>query len=1032
MAGQPGDAATVPASAASCPACGAQVCEFDQYCARCGEVLARLRWRVPEEERWRSDDGHVAVRAGAPAVRLVFSNEGVVPLALVLLAEDVARLPEWVDRPALAEALLLVPPGGADRELEIPLVTARLMPLFEPQGPSAAGDDARREAPLPFLTNLNELRDGVCAPRPLKVTLLAGRLPWVSPASSFYPFLPLERLAAAGFEHPIELHNESIEALDLRGRRIRDDPGPPPEGGPRLLAEQLMHGAPFDEQRIDSGATWTDHLRLAIPASPQAMPAWFSVVVEYLAQNADGGEQPPLSSRLQGWVGFGPRLAVQGPASLWVLPEQIQAEHGFQVKNPGQIPVQVEAVEVWWRREEDEEPAPARDWLSLTGIAAGDVLAPQEVRTLTLRFNPALRPEEETDDEDSQRRIRLLHDGLPSPSEPRLDLEVSVRFGRAKEIMAGIDFGTSNSVVCIGDLQGTFDLRLEPRMGDGPNRIRSLMYCSASAAQEGSGEQFLFGEAAFSSAAIRPENLVRSIKTLVARDPDKPYVFFHKRAAEPDEQQHMTLTAQQLLNLFIAKLRQLGEEAVPYLPPQAYRALRLDVGTQVRLSRAVFTHPVETSPQARQALMAAAHGAGINLHIDDVEEFFAQSCIDEATAAVLAYVARRVDQPPILDVPPTDRERVLCFDMGGGSTDLAAVEVLGMQALLADRTGEARVVVNLESKDGTHFGGDDLDEILAALILEEVERQSLERGAPLILDDLRRALLSRSYTDFRMDLQGRRAAPGTIAASGGYRAEDEALTIFKLATEVLTKAEEVKRQLSASAAAPPVILAGSGWPRQTAGSQEAAANFEVPIERAGFEVRVREEMRSRAQLQDLLDGVVRGAGWEWPSVTTLLFTGQSARVPVIRQDAVQHVEQRRGPDAGRLLLVEPGQAQFDPKNCVAIGAAIWGANRNAGSWLQINNRVNERLTFDLATKYGPNFRPVPGLQRGQSLPATGSLRFEKGLNLLELHRNRSPNPYVSFRLPRDRRAEDLTIRVLAAGRFIVAFEDKEIRGKVES
>ena len=65
------------------------------------------------------------------------------------------------------------------------------------------------------------------------------------------------------------------------------------------------------------------------------------------------------------------------------------------------------------------------------------------------------------------------------------------------------------------------------------------------------------------------------------------------------------------------------------------------------------------------------------------------------------------------------------------------------------------------------------------------------------------------------------------------------------------------------------------------------------------------------------------------------------------------VEERRGAEAPALLRIEPGETRFDPKNCVAIGAAIWGANRNNGSWLEIRNYSVSGRPLESATGEGP-------------------------------------------------------------------------------
>jgi molecular chaperone DnaK (HSP70) len=1020
----------MPAPILRCPTCDSRVSSFDQYCGICSAVLARLRWSTSEEKAWHSTDGHVAVRAGARSALVRFRNQGVVPAGLVLRAE---QLPDWVDREALEEkigqnVLVLLPSAGETdfAELEIPLVAARLAPLFEEEE-SGAPRNLEREAYLPFLTNLNEWRDGRWTSRPFKLTLLAARRPWISPARSHYRFLPVERLAGEGLDHPIELHNETIRDLELIGFHIFDDEmTPTPPGYERLLPDAIVHRAPLDPQQIVAGGTWNDVLRLAISEPPPAALGWFAVRVEYEGRSVDGRESHKIECRVQGRVGRGPTLRVVGSFSLSLSLEQIRRKNVFTLENPGQIPVAVETLEIL---REGDEKAPERDWLSLVGLAAGEVLAPGEVRTLRVQVQPSLRPSDEFAHAESRRQIRIRHDGLPRPAQT-LDLEVFVYFGRAKEFIAGIDFGTTNSVVCIGGADRSYALRLDRDLNQELDRIRSLMYFESSK-RAGADGGFLYGEAAFSSAAVRPENLVRSIKTVVARDPRTRYVFYRRVTGLGD--QRVTKTPQDLLDLFISELRTRAEEGVSYLPVEAGEDLGLDIGTQIALSRAVFSHPVEMTDDARRALMEAAHGAGINEKVREVGEFFETSCIDEATAAVLSYVQGRVQDPPILDVPPEDCEKVLCFDMGGGTTDLATVEVLQMKKFHDDPTGDTRVVVKLEAKAGAPFGGDDLDEMLAATILSEVRRQSEEQGAPVILGDVERAIRASSYSDFKTDFLRRREAMAETAEKveqdavpSEARTEDEALRLYKLATDILAKAEEVKRKLS-TAPEGLVDLPGTEWPRERQDSQAEAKNFVVHLDRAAFEPQVRARVRTHLPL---LDSVVQGAGWAWPSVTTLLFTGQSARVPCIREEVALYVAAQRGPEA-TALLPEPDARSFDPKNCVAIGAAIWGANRYEGTWLDIVNGVNARLTFDVETRIGPRFRPVPGLQRGQSLPAEGAVPVQKGMDVLTLHRNRSREPYVKFRFPALQKSGELTVRVTGPSHYTVVVDGREIKGEVK-
>lgn len=1042
----------MPAPILNCPTCGSPVSSFDQYCGVCGAVLARLRWSTPEEKAWHSTDGYVAVRQGARSALVRFRNEGVVPAGLVLRAEHVAELPDWVDRKELekkiGEQTLVLPPNADEAsftELEIPLVAAQLAPLFEEEE-SAIPRVLEREAHLPFLTNLNELQDGRWTSRPFKLTLLAARRPWISPARSHYRFLPIERLDGNGLEHRIELHNETIQDIDLLDIRITDDPDTAtPPGYERLPAAAIFHREELEQrQPIEAGGSWSDVLRLAL-ADPSYKEKealqWFAAVVEYQGESVDGRESHAIACRIQGRVGRGPTLRVVGEPSLVVRSDQLQKEHSFEIENPGQLPVRIETVEILREREGAEEAVAGRDWLALGGIAEGDLLAPGERRSLQVRLKPAQRPLDDFEEE-SQRRVRIRHDGLPGQGQALVTLEVTVRFGRAEVRVAGIDFGTTNSVVCIRGKEASYPLRLEtdpapePDLAPNPNRIRSLMYFDSNA-RGGFDESFLFGDLASSSANVSPENLVRSIKTVIARKPWMRYVFY--RSGTDSARQRVTRTAQELLNLFISELRRRGEMGARLLPRKAFSDLGLDgMGTQINLGQAVFSHPAEIGTEAKRALMEAARRAGINEAFSELDGFFGVGSIDEATAAVLAYAEERV-LGSFSDLPRSDTERVLCFDMGGGTTDMAAIEVLGIASY--DAGERERVTVNLKARAGVRFGGDYLDQLLALMILQEIGQQIGEQSSSVVLPKVELAICSTSYPDFRdAILQLREAENGRDHAGeengDGAQAENEWLAIYKVATEILKSAEKAKRKLSSlEAEEVTTVLSGSIWPHVD--GVAATENFEVRLQRAAFEDQVREETRKHLHL---LDSIVQGADWKWPEVTTLLFTGQSARMLAIREEVANYIESRRGTDAPELLRIEPGRSGFDPKNCVAIGAAIWGANQQAlEPWLEIHNHVQDRLTYDLETKSGPAKRPrftkVPGLERGQSLPAQGRISLPAGMKRhgLELYRDRGESAYVTFKFPLEVVGpSDLVIQIHGPNDFSIVVGGREYKGEVRS
>jgi molecular chaperone DnaK (HSP70) len=1009
-----------------CQNCESLVSVFDQYCGVCEVALAALRWSLPGEKDWQSGNGHVAVHAGATSAGVAFRNVGAVPAGLVLRIGDMSSLPDWIDHRSLSEGLgrePLILEGGDDRTVEIPIHPERLARFFASDEGSRPGS-RQRQARLLFMTNLHEERNGLWTSIPFEVVLLLARPPRIAPASSFYRFLAVERLAGEGLEHEIEIFNETIRKIELARGTIVNDRASTPPGYEFVSWESLVRGAPLEPPAIEASSSWKGALRLGDPGLSPERLGWFAFTLEYPIQSPLDMSPISIQCRVEGRLGRGPTLEAQGPRTLGIPLNGLQREHVFTLRNPGQIPVAVEAVEVWRDRKGMVGQAPERDWLALSGLSPGDVLGPGETRALVVRSHPARRPSDEFDEAVCRRTLRVRHDGLAGPAAGRwLELEILATFGKAVEVLAGIDFGTTNSVVCVGGLRGSYPLSLEfgPKSRQ-DHRIRSLMYFD-SQGLKGDAEPFLFGDDANSSAAIRPENLVRSIKSVVARDPRARYVFYQRIAGQSELP--VTKTPHELLDLFISELRERSEHGVSYLPAEAYEALEVDLGTQLTFSRAVFSHPVEMPGEARQALMLAAHRAGINEATKDVDEFFEQHCIDEATASVLAYCGARVQGQALVESEPGDCERVLSFDMGGGTTDLAAVEILNMATLLADPEGEIPVTVKLEDKAGSRFGGDDLDRALALRMLSEIRRKSERDGAPVAIDEIRRALQAGSYPAFQVDYQRRH---GTLDSGTETRVEDVVSSLYKLADTVLTEAETAKCALT-SLESVTSILPGTGWPREKSDPQAESANFEIQVLRTDFEEMVRAKLKDRLPL---LDGVVLGAGWEWPSVTTLLFTGQSARIPVIREEVARYVTQHRGEKAPPLLRIDPGQGGFDPKNCVAIGAVLWGTSGNAGSWLEIQDRVRGRLTFDVRTEMGPRLRPVKGLQKGQALPAKGTVKIQKGSTELKLFREGKKGIHARFRFAPLREGGEITVWVRGLGDYFVEVDGQEIKGEVLS
>jgi molecular chaperone DnaK (HSP70) len=1007
-------------SVARCQHCRATVSPHDRYCGACGVALVQLRWRADEGD-WQEQGGRLAVRRGASATTITIQNQGPVPAGLVLLGDSLLDLPPWVLREQLQERAIVIEPGGR-AELEVPFVARQLERLFRAKS-DQHGRPVPTEARLGVLTTLSRRTDRGWVARRFDIDLQVARDPWFKPGGSSYRFLPLELLEQQPFTHTLRLHNEHAEPIEILDLQVVDSPdvlAPPVAlaGDPRRLEAASL-------ARLDSSAAPRilapgEHCDLDLQLSTSAralLPGqvgWFSLQVRCRYRHQAPGL---IRAIVEGAVGRAPRLEALGAQRAEHPSLDHAAAFSFELHNPGDLPLRITDLEIL-RSDDQARPEGQPDWFDLHGLAAGTVLAPGERRELRYELRPDKRPFDELDLEWCVRRVRLHHDGAGQPDERRLELEVGAQLGRvrvATGIHLGIDFGTSSSMICLvrGDGQEQVALQLDTD-AQAREQLPSLMYYRGLPEDEPEGNPFLYGHEADAWADVEPSNLVRSIKSVIAQHPSTRYHFLEE--IEPGRYRRRTFAPQELLNLFITELRRRAERAVSNLSVRQLRNLKLDSG-KVRFVQGIFSHPVEISADMKQALMKAAHAAGLNREQTRADDFLAGACVDEATAAALAYVYARMSRDVASDRPHLDLERVLGFDVGGGTTDVAAVEIRDMASFLA---GDAKAItVSLEVTAGDPlFGGDDLDELISGWVLEEIAKQSADQGAPIARTEIEQAVGFRSFAEYYNGFKARRAHLRR-GEQDEEALQDQARVIYRKAMEVLRKAEEAKCALS-YADSYELNFSGEAWPRR--GRPKQLDNFVVHVRRDRFEVAVREQARRQAPL---MERVRSNAGWEWSSVTTMLFTGQGTRVPAIREELLAHVQAKRGAEAEPLIVVQPDDGSgFDPKRCVAMGAAIWGTRQDA-EWIRVHNRLAEVLTFDLQRPWGPfRFETVPGLERGSPLPTETTLDFDSPRGSLELYKDRKL--HVSFNFPP---ATSVVVRVEGPGQYTLRAGDTVVCGE---
>jgi molecular chaperone DnaK len=212
------------------------------------------------------------------------------------------------------------------------------------------------------------------------------------------------------------------------------------------------------------------------------------------------------------------------------------------------------------------------------------------------------------------------------------------------ELIVGIDLGTTNSEIAVVEAG-------QPRVlaEDGDPILPSVVGLS----EDG---RLLVGTAARNQWVLAPERTVRSIKRKMGQDVKVP---LGADQYTPQEVSAMVLRA---------------------LKARAEREL----GAEVR--KAVITVPAYFNDSQRQATREAGELAGLEV----------VRILNEPTAAALTY---NPDQ--------SASERILVYDLGGGTFDVSVVHT------------EGGVVEVLASHGDTQLGGDDFDQLLLDAVADE-------------------------------------------------------------------------------------------------------------------------------------------------------------------------------------------------------------------------------------------------------------------------------------------------------------------------
>ncbi|MEN6534650.1 MAG: Fe-S protein assembly chaperone HscA [Bryobacteraceae bacterium] len=243
--------------------------------------------------------------------------------------------------------------------------------------------------------------------------------------------------------------------------------------------------------------------------------------------------------------------------------------------------------------------------------------------------------------------------------------------GSERPLVVGIDLGTTNSLVAFMDLTG-------PEVIAGPDGDRLV---PSVVAYSRSGD-ILVGRPARELLTSEPERTVYSVKRLMGRgvaDVADELKLFPFRIAEGSESViklqlgERTATPPEVSALILRRLKQNAETAL---------------GETVR--KAVITVPAYFNDAQRQATKDAGRIAGLEV----------LRLVNEPTAAALAY-----------GLDKRKEGVVAVYDLGGGTFDISILRL------------HEGIFEVLATNGDTHLGGDDIDNLLLRIALEDVQSE---------------------------------------------------------------------------------------------------------------------------------------------------------------------------------------------------------------------------------------------------------------------------------------------------------------------
>ena len=572
-------------------------------------------------------------------------------------------------------------------------------------------------------------------------------------------------------------------------------------------------------------------------------------------------------------------------------------------QNFGHMPIMIHKVDILKDHSSipnQREIIQQNDWLRYNNRKGTEgalypqmIIPPFSKGSFSLEIDPNTRTEEELNQKVLRRYFRIHHSSSYSAINNEISyttqLSLEAKLGtvyNGDNLVLAIDFGTTNSVAylskpiqdtdqpnkCIivpleGGLQHTETKTTLPSL---------LLYDSGYAF----GDKYITGTLAENQSALNPDNFVRSIKSVLNKNSQEVFYFMKKNG--PNEKL-VEQTAQQLLNAFILDIKTRAE--LEFCRCQLHEKLGFSE-THTKIKHAVFTHPVDISDESKQALLIASHNAGLNLDLKDLETFEDKALLDESSAALISFYHFLLESGEYArNQAQFLKSKILCIDIGGGTTDISVVSFQG------DNLQNAKLMI--ETPIGFQFGGDDIDKMISDHWIKKYGFSA---------EDVRTCAMvwnSYSYSDYENKFLK------TLTNKKLTRSDKR--TIVRNNYDTANQIRKIAIQAK--------IALAAGITKSFEDEVKSFDKKELTLNLS------QEEFSSllNPTLNTILEKVnilLQRLSWKYQDLTYVVFTGQTNRIFEIQRFMRQYF-----PETTNFYGCF-GDNPFEPKNCVAEGASM--------------------------------------------------------------------------------------------------------------